>query len=269
MKAILYALVILVIGGAVAFTIQHTHKFEALQKDRLDTIVERKKVEAEGAATIADLKHERSVLAAAEQKKEELNQQITALKSTAASMERDKAERDVTLKGQEEEFSELDKTMKEVQEVLKTLGDDVSLENLAEKIQQVTDTKKSKEDKFDELKTLVAAAEKLLANNRGEVDRLVKRDIERNTNIGHNSVEAVLNSVNQEWGFVVIGAGSITGFSPQTALLVKRDGRVIGRVRPSSIEPNQTIAEIDFSSLAPGVQLQPGDHVMLAKPITH
>jgi len=269
MKAILYALVIVVIGGAIYSSIQHTHKYEALQKDRLDTIAERKNVDSQAAAQITELKKERALLAAAEQKKEETIQQITDLKSKASSMERDIAELDTTLKGQDEEFAELDKTMKEVQAVLKELGDDITLDNLAEKIQQVTDVKKAKEDKFDELKTLVAAAEKLLTSNRAEVDRMVKRDIERDSNIGHNSVEAVLNSVNQDWGFVVIGAGSVTGFSPQTALLVKRDGRVIGRVRPSSIEPSQTIAEIDFSSLAPGVRLQPGDHVMLAKPITH
>lgn len=269
MKAILYALVILVIGGAATFSYTHSKKFEALQKDRLQTIEDRKKEDDFASATIKELITELAVLAAAEQKKVEITQQITDLKSKAASMEREIAELDSTLKGQDEEFAELDKTMKEVQQVLNTLGDDTTIENLAEKIQQVTDLKKSKEDKLDELKTLVGAADKLLANNRSEVDRLVKRDVERDTNIGHNSVEAVLTSVSQDWGFVVIGAGSITGFSPQSTLLVKRDGRVIGRVRPSSIEPSQTIAEIDFASLAPGVRLQPGDHVMPAKPITN
>ena len=56
------------------------------------------------------------------------------------------------------------------------------------------------------------------------------------------------------------------GFTPQTTLIVKRDGRLIGRVRPSKIEPTQTIADIDFSSLAVGVRIQPGDRVMLMKP---
>ena len=50
---------------------------------------------------------------------------------------------------------------------------------------------------------------------------------------------------------------------------MQRDGRMIGRIRPSSIEPKQTIAEIDFNSLATGVRLQPGDRVMLAKPNTN
>ena len=114
-----------------------------------------------------------------------------------------------------------------------------------------------------------AAAEKLLEKNRAEVDRLVKRDIERNSRIGRNSMESVVTAVNQDWGFLVIGAGSNSGFTPQTSLIVERDGRLIGRVRPSSIEPTQTIAEIDFNSLASGVRMQPGDRVILAKPTSN
>ena len=97
----------------------------------------------------------------------------------------------------------------------------------------------------------------------------MKRDIERSSRIGRNSMESVVTAVNQDWGFLVIGAGSNSGFTPQTSLIVQRDGRFIGRVRPSSIEPTQTIAEIDFESLSSGVRLQPGDRVMLAKPITN
>jgi orotidine-5'-phosphate decarboxylase len=50
---------------------------------------------------------------------------------------------------------------------------------------------------------------------------------------------------------------------------VKRDGRLIGKVNPSSIEPTQTIAEIDFKTISPGVRIQPGDSVILAKPASN
>jgi hypothetical protein len=50
---------------------------------------------------------------------------------------------------------------------------------------------------------------------------------------------------------------------------VERDGRKIGKVRPSAIEPTQTIAEIDLESLAAGVRLQPGDRVIIAAPFTN
>lgn len=90
--------------------------------------------------------------------------------------------------------------------------------------------------------------------------------VERSARIGANSIEAVVTAVNQDWGFLVVGAGSNSGFTPQSGLLIQRDGQVIAKVRPSAIEPTQTIAEIDFSSLAPGVRLQTGDQAILATP---
>ena len=94
----------------------------------------------------------------------------------------------------------------------------------------------------------------------------MSRKAARNKRIDRNAMEARVTAVNQDWGFLVIGAGSNSGFTPQTTLLVKRDGRLIGRVNPSAIEPTQTIAEIDLKSLAPGVRLQAGDRVIVSKP---
>lgn len=269
MKAILYVVAILVAGGATFFTLEHTKKFEALQKDRLATIAENKKVSADADVTEKNLKDERALLAKAEQKREELTQSITTLKSTGAGLERDVNSLDDTLKGQDAEFAELEKTLQEVNKILADLGGNVTLDSLPEKITQIEEDKKAKQAKLDELETLVSAAEKLLEKNRAELDRLVQRKIQRNRNIGRNSMESVITAVNQDWGFLVIGAGSNSGFTPQTSLIVQRDGRMIGRIRPSSIEPTQTIAEIDFNSLASGVRLQPGDRVMLAKPNTN
>jgi hypothetical protein len=269
MKAILYVVAILAAGGAAYFTLEHSRKFEELQKVRLSTIKTNKEVSANADVKEKELKDEKAVLANAEQKREELTQSISALKSSGSTMEREVADLDNTLTGQKEEFVELEKTMKEVADILKSLGDDINIDNLGDKIQQIEDDKKARIAKLEELETLVASAEKLLATNRAEVDRLVKRRIERSARIGRNSMESVVTAVNQDWGFLVIGAGSNSGFTPQTSLIVQRDGRLIGRVRPSSIEPTQTIAEIDFKSIATGVRIQPGDRVMLATPATN
>jgi hypothetical protein len=113
---------------------------------------------------------------------------------------------------------------------------------------------------------LVTAAEKRLSANKAEANRLTDKKMERNARIARNAMESVITAVSPDWGFVVIGAGSNTGFTPQTVLLVKRDGKLIGRVRPSAIERTQTIGDVILESLAPGVRLQPGDRVILAKP---
>ena len=269
MKAILYVVAILAAGGAAYFTLEHSKKFEALQKVRLETIAENKKVSADADVKENELKKERAVLAAAEAKREELTQSITTLKSTGSTLEREAGELDETLKSQEAEFAELEKTLKEVNDILKDLGGGITLDTLPQKIQEIEDDKKAKQAKAEELNTLVGAAEKLLEKNRAEVDRLVKRKVERNSRISRNSMESVVTAVNQDWGFLVIGAGSNSGFTPQTSLIVQRDGRLIGRVQPSAIEPTQTIAEIDFESLATGVRIQPGDRVILTKPTSN
>jgi len=269
MKAIFYVLALLVAGGACYYSIDDARLFEELQTIRLKTIKTNKAVSANADVKEKELKDERTVLAASKQKREELTQSIIALKSTASILERDLAEVNNTLKGQEEEFAELEKTLIEVNNILKDLGGGVTLENLHEKIEQIEEDKKARVVKSDELLKIMEDKQKLLANTRAELDRLNKRDMERSARIHRNSMESVIAAVNQDWGFLIIGAGSNSGFSPQTSLIVQRDGRMIARIVPSAIGPTQTIAEIDFKSLAPGVRLQIGDRVMLAEPVTN
>jgi hypothetical protein len=47
-------------------------------------------------------------------------------------------------------------------------------------------------------------------------------------------------------------------------MLVLREGTMIGKIRISSVEPATAIGDIITSSLARGVQVQPGDTVIYA-----
>lgn len=266
MKAIFYVLAILVAGGAAFFSYSHQTKFAELQKVRLETIATNKSVTADADVADKKIKEERALLAASQDKREEVTQSISNLKAVGATLKADVAKLDDEIASQDQEFVQLEKTLEEVNAIMSNLGGGVTLDNLPEKIAEIEESKKAKETKLEELQTLVTGAEKTLATNRAEADRLATRVVERNARISRNSMQAVVTAVNQEWGFLVIGAGSNSGFTPQTSLIVQRDGRRIGRVRPSSIEPTQTIAEIDLESLAPGVRLQPGDRVILSTP---
>ena len=267
MKAILYVVAILVLGGAAYFTLEHKNKFDQLETVRRDTDSKNNAVAANVSAKETELKKAKEELGAAEQKREELSQAIAALKSTGSTLQRQVAELDTTLKTQDEEFVGINKAREEVANILKDLGgEDITIESLGDKIKEIDEERKAQQAKLEETETLVEGAEKKIAATRADIDRLVKRDIERSARIGRNSMEAVVTAVNQDWGFLVIGAGSNSGFTPQSSLLVQRDGRLIGRVTPSAIEPTQTIAEIDLSSLAPGARIQPGDRVILNKP---
>jgi hypothetical protein len=266
MKSILYIIAILLAGGAAFFSIKQSGKFKEAQQTRLETIAEHKQVASAADATEKQLKDLKSSRVAADAKKEEITQKLDALKSAGATIERDVGGLDNTLKNQEGDFEELNKTKDELSRIMSDLGGDVNIETLGDKIKEFDESKKTQETKLEELETLTTAAEKLLATNRAELDRQMKRDIERTSRQGRGSMESVVSAVNQDWGFLVIAAGSNSGFTPQTPLIIERDGKTIGRVRPSSVEPTQTIAEIDFNTLATGVRLQPGDRVITAKP---
>jgi hypothetical protein len=71
-------------------------------------------------------------------------------------------------------------------------------------------------------------------------------------------------AVNRAYNFVVLNLGGRQGVEPNTEMLVLRGGSFIGRIRISSVEPATAIGDIITSSLARGVQVQPGDTVIYA-----
>lgn len=275
MKAIFHIIAILAAGGAAWFSFENSKKFEAEQTTRLEANATNVKVTADAEGTEKQLKDESDALKAAQDQQELLTQSISALKGTEGQLKRELGEIESLLEEQEEEFANLKKAEEEVKLVLENIKEDlnidgeVNIDTLSGIIEQIEEDRKARAKRLEELETLISTAEKQLASNNESSDRLMARKVERNNRISRNAMEAVITAVEQGFGFVVIGAGSNTGFTPQTALLVKRDGKLIGRVRPSSIEPTQTIAEIDQVSLAPGVRLLPGDRVILASPATN
>lgn len=266
MKTILYIVAIVTACGAAVFSFIHSGKFTTLEKSRVEAIANNKKVTADSVAADKNIKEAKEQLAAAKEKQELLTQSVSSLKSAGTALSSDLSKLKADEAAQAEEFAQLEKALAEVNTILADLGGGVTLDTLPDKIQQIEEDKIAKQKKAEELQTLLGGADKSLASNRAEMERLSKRMAERNARIAGNSIEAVVTAVSRDWGFLLIGAGSNSGFTPQTTLLVERDGRKIARVRPSSIEPNQTIAEIDLKALAAGVSLLPGDRVILAKP---
>ncbi len=269
MKAILYVVAILASCGAAFFSLTHKNKYVELEKDRVSTIATNEDVSSKADVADKNIKDEEGKLAASKERRDLLEQSVSQLKSAGSGLGSEIQKLDGDLAAQKTEFAALQNTLDEVNKILEETGGGVTLDNLTDKIAEVNQDRDDKQKKFDELEILVSGAEKALASNRAEIDRLGKRMIERSARIGRNSMQAVVTAVNQDWGFLVIGAGSNSGFTPQSPLIVERDGRKIGRARPSSIEATQTIAEIDLESLAPGVRIQPGDRVILATPASN
>jgi len=266
MKIAFHILAIIACGVAGYFSLSHSEKFAKQQKVRLETIDTNRAVVASTEAANTEIKRERELLAASVERRDTLEASVNALTSTGRTLKIEVDELDGELVAQKKELDELQRILEEVRKIVAGLGEDVDIDSLPDRIKSLQQERDNRQEKKEELEVLVAGAEKSVAAKQAENQRVFERKTARNARLSRNAVEAVVTAVNQDWGFIVIGAGSNSGFTPQTDLLVKRDGRLIGRVKPSAIEPTQTIAEIIFDSLSPGVRLQPGDRVMLAKP---
>ena len=269
MKAVFYSLALLATGGAAFFSFSAKQKFEE-QKDLKETkIIENKDMGDKVAKQDAALTEEKGLLETAKSDREQVRQSNDTLTATNKKLGRDLANEEGRLEEQKATFAKLKEAQEEINKSLDDIGGNVELTDIPEMMVNLENERQEKEKQLDELEKLVEAAQKNVERNQAEIGRLADRDASRDARIRRNAMESTVTAVNDDWGFVVIGAGSNTGFTPQTKLLVKRGGRLIGQVKPSSIGPSQTIAEIDKDSVAPGVRIQPGDRVILAAPATN
>lgn len=266
MKNLLYILALVVTGAAVYFSWSNQQKFQNQRDIFLQTKDENGVVTASISKTEKELKDERTGLEAAKKLRDERVAAIEAANSKKLTLDRELAESEGTIEEQTKTLENLEKIRKQIEDMLGGAG--VTLEELPERVAQIRQEKKDLDKRLEELNTLVEGARGNVKKNQEEIGRLADRKAQRDANIRRNGMESVITGVNHDWGFVIVGAGQKQGFTPQTELLVKRDGRMIGRLKPSAIETNQTVAEIETESLSPGVRLRPGDVVIMAKPAT-
>ena len=75
-------------------------------------------------------------------------------------------------------------------------------------------------------------------------------------------VRGTVLAYNQVYNFVGLNLGARNGVESNSEMLILREGTLIGKIRISSVEPATAIGDIIPSSLARGVQVQPGDTVI-------
>jgi len=266
MKFVFLSLAIIATAVASYFTATQTQKFQEVQDLRIKTNEEIVVISANIDDRLAKIAVEEENKKVAEGERSVAQASVANFKAENNSIENQVGSLDVKLAAQETQLGELKQVVAGVKTEFQQVNIETTLGTIDEDFKTLTSSIETKQGTDKGLDESIAADEKKLADKRAEIDRYNSRIQARDLRIAQNEIEARITAVNHDWGFVMIGAGSNSGFNPDTVLLVKRDGRLIGRVKPSSIEPTQTVADIEFSSLAPGVRFQTGDEVMLEKP---
>ncbi|MGC1482135.1 MAG: hypothetical protein WA771_16670, partial [Chthoniobacterales bacterium] len=116
--------------------------------------------------------------------------------------------------------------------------------------------------RITELEALVSSLENKNAELRKETDDLTKREEDRQAVRMREGLEGQVLAVNPAWNFVVLSIGDNRGVVNNAEMLLKRNGRYLGKVRVTSVEPSTSIADIVANSLPTGVSPQPGDQVI-------
>lgn len=264
MKKILFGLGIAVSIAAVIYSAKVKTKFEDAIAHRKTTEGEIVKTDALVAKTETERMERVKELEAARDKVSQAQTSLETERTKGTTLKTNVTAANKELDTQKETLVKLEEVRKRIEAIINQAG--VKLEEIPQHITKVEEDLKAREKKAQELSVLVEGATKSRETKRDEVSRLADRKAARDSDIRHNARESVVTAVNNDWGFVLVGAGSNQGFTPQAELLVKRDGLLIGKVKPSSVEANQTIAEINYSSLHQGARIQPGDIVILAQP---
>ena len=271
MKVLFYVLSLVAIVAAIFFTTQNKAALEKEQAMRVETIGLNRNVTQTITETEDELKTAQAALSESKDSQILLEENISKLKSDRQPLQRELAGYEGDLETQQKELEEAEVALQELKNVLESLGidGDVNMGVVKDRIDKLEDEKKNLIVDIEELETNIEGATNAIEKNRAEIGRLATKKSQRDRRMSANATEAVITAVDQEWGFVVIGAGSNTGFEPEGTLIVKRDGNVIAELNPSAVEPGQTIAEIDFSTISNGVRIQPGDRVIAADPATN
>ena len=125
---------------------------------------------------------------------------------------------------------------------------------------------KDSQARADELVALIDGAAKKVAPLEADLAKLEKRLAEYAQSVAHNGKEYTVTAIDPKWGFVVCNAGEGSGVDASTPMLVTRNGKRMGILKVTTVEKNQTIADIVPASVKPGNVIQAGDKVILLNP---
>ncbi len=265
MKAFFYILSIILILAGAYFSYDNKNKLVDQEAQTADTA--KRKVSVQG------------VISKQEAIRDDLNAQIEKAKNSIAETEssiesaNSKQKRhNNTITNLESELREIESELAKFEELQMRLeealrGQNInSVEEIPTKIEEL---RVESQEKQEDLKNLELINDKLNqkvateSTEKGSVDNRLS-DIKKRIN--NNDMVATVTSVNPEWGFVIINAGSDnSNIESNTELVVKRSGKYLGKLKAAAVSPNQTICDIDGKGV--GLVMRPGDSVILKEAV--
>ena len=248
---------VLLLALSVVFGILNASKTRSLRTAAAESEVAR--VQAVQARSLRDKEIKTREAASATNSKSGNAPGKSNAEAELAKSQAEKTELQTKLRANEAEIADLRKRIEDAG-APPAVGIAPSSATTADLQAQLEDAKKQL-DAAEREKTLLSDKIQAVQGHSNPLEPEKKR---RPMALSNPGLRGTVLAVNQAYNFVVLNLGGRQGVEPNSEMLVLRGGALIGKIRISSVEPTTAIGDIISSSLARGVQVQPGDIVVYA-----
>jgi len=242
---------------SAVFGVLNGGKAKALRADVAAAKNQRETVERQRQTAEKGIRDRETRVAGERAKVSENETRIASAEAELVKTQTEKSDLQGKLQANEAQIAELQKHIDEMNK--NSANPNPGAPSVAELQAQLDDARKQLEGAEHE-KTFIAER---LGPTR-EQSRAPEVMVQRREPSFHPSVRGTVLAVNQAYNFVVLNLGNRQGLQPNAEMLVLRETTIIGKIRISSVEPATAIGDILTTSLARGVQVQPGDTVIYA-----
>ena len=248
------------LGVSAIFAVLNLQKTRGLRTEVVQSETARQTADQQRVSRERQLKDREAAVAAANAKFGDTQNKVATTEAELAKVQAEKSDLQGKLRANETEIAELRKRIENA-ETKSTAAGASPAGSIAELQAQLEDAKKLLDS---------AEREKVLLSDKMKVtqEKSTQLETERKhrpaPGANNPGIRGTVLAVNQAYNFVVLSLGARQGVEANSEMLVLRGGAFIGKIRISSVEPATAIGDIITSTLARGVQVQPGDTVVYA-----
>lgn len=269
MKVLTYIIAIAVILCGSWFSYSNMNKLAKIQQDRIE--LDEQNI-TRSAFIVKTKKEAKTMEAERDQVKASLADADAELDINSGKIMTKKREASLWKSKITEQDRQLEKTQEVIASIkaaFKELAGDVELERVPELVTQLEDDVKKANRELEEQQALSERVTERVKKNEQKIADLDDQILTRKNRIAANKLEGRISATNHDWGFAIINVPDDMPLDNSSRLIVKRGTALIGKLSINAIEGNRIVADIDYPSMTAGMVVQPGDAVVLAKPITN
>jgi hypothetical protein len=258
MPKILIGISILFVTLSLVLGYLNSNKLKGLRDDLTTTISARDQLQTARAAGEKKLKAKDAAFTAEQSKASAAEAKATSAEAELSKAQNDKAEIEAKLQASETQIADLQQRVADATVGAIPGSPEGALPN---DIKATLDDTKHQLQAAEQEKALLADQVQIAQDKVTKMEQENKR---RESGVNQAGVHGLVLAVNQAYNFVVLNMGDRQGIVSNSEMLVMRQGALIAKIRISSVEPTTSIGDILSSTLARGVQVQPGDTVVYA-----